>query len=103
MLYEGRQIIIELDDFSHFPEMLDVDNNTMERKASMEKFTMHLRKDRWLRKEGYEVWRFPDLEVGESRVRGQYESKDEDEAPWSHPAWVVEFFYELGFEECFFI
>lgn len=63
---EGRKIVIEIDGTSHFSEMAAIDNKgVIQLEASLEKYTEHLRKDRWLRKQGWEVFRFTDKEVNE--------------------------------------
>ena len=64
MYSDRRKIVIEIDGSSHFSEIFDVDGTGRIRyEASMEKYTEHLRKDRWLRSKGWEVWRFSEAEV----------------------------------------
>lgn len=66
MYFNDRWIIIEMDGSSHFSEFLDItESGQLRLEGSMEKYTQHLRKDRWLRQQGYEVWRFSDLEIDE--------------------------------------
>lgn len=61
-----RKIVIEIDGPSHFREMAAIDSKgAIQLEASMDKYTEHLRKDRWLRKQGWEVFRFTDKEVNE--------------------------------------
>lgn len=63
---KNRKIVIEIDGTSHFGEMAAIDSNgVIQLEASMDKYTEHLRKDRWLRKQGWEVFRFTDKEVNE--------------------------------------
>ena len=64
MYWEHRKIIVEIDGSSHFSEIFDVDGTGRIRyEASMNKYTEHLRKDRWLRSKGWEVWRFSESEI----------------------------------------
>lgn len=57
--------IIEIDGPSHFGNYeVDAAGRT-HLKASMEAYTRHLRKDRWLRKHGWEVYRLSSQEVEE--------------------------------------
>jgi very-short-patch-repair endonuclease len=64
MYWEHRKIIVEIDGSSHFSEIFDVDGTGRIRyEASMDKYTEHLRKDRWLRSKGWEVWRFSEAEI----------------------------------------
>jgi len=65
MFRESRRIVIEVDGSSHFSEILDIDpqSDRIKFEPSLEKYTEHLKKDRWLRKQGWEVWRFSDLEL----------------------------------------
>lgn len=65
MMYsDHRKIVIEIDGSSHFSEIFDVDGTGRIRyEASMDKYTEHLRKDRWLRSKGWEVWRFSESEI----------------------------------------
>lgn len=63
---KDRKIVIEIDGTSHFGEMAAIDNSgVIQLEASMEKYTEHLKKDRWLRNQGWEVFRFTDKEVNE--------------------------------------
>ena len=97
MHYDDRQIIIAIDGASHFSEIFDIDQKTgrLKLEGSMEKYTEHLKKDRWLRREGYEVWRFSDLEVFDAEKKSQEKSKDSSS---STTDWVDDFFYEMGFD-----
>ncbi len=77
------------------PGFYDVDMKSGRPKleGSMEKFTQHLKRDRWLRCNGYEVWRFSDLEVMDAK------SMDSVISPYS----LVDFFCEMAFEEDFYL
>jgi len=65
MYYDSRKIVIEVDGSSHFSDILDVDTSSgrIVLEGSMSKYTEHLRKDRWLRSKGWEVWRFSEQEI----------------------------------------
>lgn len=64
MYWENRKIIVEIDGSSHFSEIIDIDDSGRIRyEPSMGKYTEHLRKDRWLRSKGWEVWRFSETEI----------------------------------------
>ncbi len=64
LYWEHRKIIIEIDGSSHFSEIFDIDGTGRIRyEPSMGKYTEHLRKDRWLRSKGWEVWRFSEDEM----------------------------------------
>ncbi len=65
LIYQGRNIVIEIDGSSHFSEILYLDPNTDRfiYEPSLAKYTESVRKDRWLRRQGWEVWRFTDQEV----------------------------------------
>lgn len=61
-----KNIIVEIDDLWHIADIeknVDEFLKSPEVKPSLEKFTEHLRKDRWLRRQGWEVCRFSTLEV----------------------------------------
>lgn len=62
---QGRKLVIEIDGTSHFSEILDIDNHTgqIREAVSLRKYSEHLKKDRWLRSQGWEVWRFSNEEV----------------------------------------
>lgn len=63
---DRRKIIIEIDGESHFAEIgMDSNYGGVGYKVDMEKFTEYLRKDRWLRRQGWEVYRFSVNEVEE--------------------------------------
>ncbi|MCD6471758.1 hypothetical protein J7K55_01345 [Candidatus Aerophobetes bacterium] len=70
-LYQGftitgdfKRTIVEVDNIWHIAEFKrDVEESLRSQRASLEKFTEHLRRDRWLRKRGWEVCRFSDLEA----------------------------------------
>lgn len=65
-IHRYRKIVTEIDGPSHFGEMAAIDSKgVIQLEASMDKYTEHLRKDRWLRKQGWEVFRFTDKEVDE--------------------------------------
>jgi len=97
MHYEGRQRVIEIDGNSHFLEVFDIDKSgRMKLEGSMEKYTEHLKKDRWLCREGYEVWRFSDLEVFDAEKKAKEFSKDS-----SRTIWAEYFFEEMGFDQYF--
>lgn len=65
----NKKIIIEIDGESHFTEILNLDDRGMLLyEPSMEKYSLHLKKDRWLRKQGWEVWRFSTKEVKEETI-----------------------------------
>ncbi len=67
LYWEHRKIIVEIDGSSHFSEILDIDGTGRIRyEPSMGKYTEHLRKDRWLRSKGWEVWRFSEDEILEN-------------------------------------
>jgi len=64
MYWRNRKIIVEIDGSSHFSEIFDIDGaGTIRYEASMDKYTEHLRKDRWFRSKGWEVWRFSEAEI----------------------------------------
>jgi len=65
MFHDKRKLVIEIDGTSHFSEILDVDPETgrIQYGPSLKKYTEHLKKDRWLRGRGWEVWRFSDEEI----------------------------------------
>lgn len=61
-----RRIVVEVDDIWHIADFKgEVDSflKSPGAKASLTKFTEHLRKNRWLRHHGWEVCRFSTLEV----------------------------------------
>jgi len=63
---EFRKIVVEVDNIWHVADFEgDVDSflKSPRAKPSLTKFTEHLRKDRWLRRHGWEVCRFSTLEV----------------------------------------
>jgi very-short-patch-repair endonuclease len=64
MYCDHRKIVIEIDGSSHFSDIFDIDGTGRIRyEGSMDKYTEHLRKDRWLRSKGWEVWRFSEAEI----------------------------------------
>jgi len=75
---KGRKLVFEIDGESHFSELVDVDQSSGRIKldASMATYTEHLKKDRWLRSHGWEVWRFSDLEACDEQYdfRKEFES-----------------------------
>lgn len=74
-LYQGenrmagfKKVIVEIDDIFHTGDVKKYVDDFLkspgvEVEPSLEKFTEHLRKDRWLRRHGWEVSRFSTLEV----------------------------------------
>jgi len=56
-------IIIEIDGESHFGKYLTKDNGGFILQPSMEEYTKHVRKDRWLRNQGWKVFRITALEI----------------------------------------
>lgn len=74
-LYQGKnvlgvlkKIIVEIDDISHIADVKKYADDFLkspgvEVEPSLEKFTEHLRKDRWLRRHGWKVSRFSTLEA----------------------------------------
>ena len=67
MYRESRWLIIEIDGPTHFSEILDidVDKGIFRIEGSMKRYTEHLKKDRWLRRQGWEVWRFSNDEINQ--------------------------------------
>lgn len=57
-----KKVIVEIDDIGHIADVEGSADNYLVR-PSLEKFTEHLRKDRWLRHHGWEVCRFSTLEA----------------------------------------
>ena len=97
MYYKQRWIIIEIDGTSHFSEIVDIDGKTgkVKLEGSLEKYTEHLKKDRWLRTKGYEVWRYSDLEIMEIEKRKETYLKTGD--GWPCPGgYIYEYFLEMG-------
>jgi very-short-patch-repair endonuclease len=72
MFSGGRRLVIEVDGTSHFSEILDIEarSGRIKFEPSLVKYTEHLKKDRWLRNQGWEVWRFSDLEILETEELG---------------------------------
>jgi len=72
-LYQGenedgdfKRVIVEIDDIWHIADIekgVEDFLKSPEATPSLERFTEHLRKDRWLRHHGWEVCRFSTLEV----------------------------------------
>lgn len=106
MYYKKRWVIIELDGSSHFSEIIDIDpSGKIRLEGSMEKYTQHLRKDRWLRQQGYEVWRFSDLEIDEIEKEVKFFEKFGDwpseknigGIPWPNKSgYINELFVNMG-------
>ena len=64
LLYEGRRLVIELNSPTQFTEyVVDPQLRGMRVHPCYERFTMLLRQDRWLRRQGWEVFRFSQQEV----------------------------------------
>ena len=57
-----RKAIIEIDGESHFGSWEGEDDG-VRFVPSMEKYMQHLMKERWLQRQGWEVWRFSNLEI----------------------------------------
>lgn len=57
--------IVEIDGKTHFTTSGLDDDGNRQYHHSMERYTEHVRKDRWLRKQGYDVVRFANQEVRE--------------------------------------
>lgn len=55
--------VIEIDGISHFGDIKSHNGDTVRFEASMNAYTEHLRKDRWLRKHGWNVFRISNQEV----------------------------------------
>jgi len=71
MFYQSRKIAIEIDGTSHFSDILDLSEKDVIRfEPSLKKYTEHLKKDRWLRREKWDLWRFSNLEVEDSGTAG---------------------------------
>ena len=71
----GGFVVIEIDGSSHFGGRSFIsDNGKLTFEASMEAYTKHLRKDRWLRKQGWRVIRLSNAEVEEVNGIKQYRS-----------------------------
>ncbi len=111
MYWENRWIIIEFDGVSHFSDIVDIaPSGNIRLEGSMEKYTQHLRKDRWLRQQGYEVWRFSDLEIDEIEKDIEFFEKPENNKtgswrskritgsnPWpDKPGYIYELFLNMG-------
>lgn len=63
---EDRRLILEVDGSSHFGAPAPIDERgTVHLDADMASYTEHLRKDRWLRRQGWEVFRFSNKEIEE--------------------------------------
>lgn len=65
MFCRNSRFVIEIDGASHFAEIMDIDPSSgrIHTEPSLTKYTEHLKKDRWLRRHGWDVWRFSDEEV----------------------------------------
>ncbi|MFN0149263.1 MAG: hypothetical protein ACKVU1_00960 [bacterium] len=64
IMSEWRKIVMEIDGESHFMEFFGIDSaGKVSAKPSVDRYSAHLKKDRWLRREGWEVWRFSSKEV----------------------------------------
>lgn len=65
----NRKIVIEIDGSSHFSDAFVKDSPSgVDFLANIDVFTTHLKKDRWLRKQGWEVYRFSNKEVEEEEI-----------------------------------
>ena len=61
---QERRLIIEVDGSTHFGAASGIDERGVIRlDADMQAFTEHLRRDRWLRRQGWEVYRFSNKEI----------------------------------------
>jgi hypothetical protein len=64
IMSEWRKIVMEIDGESQFQEFFGIDGSgKVSAKPSIDRYSAHLKKDRWLRREGWEVWRFTSAEV----------------------------------------
>jgi very-short-patch-repair endonuclease len=71
----GGFIAIEIDGSSHFGGRSFVSNSgAVMFEASMEAYTKHLRKDRWLRKQGWKVIRISNSEIDEIENVAQFKA-----------------------------
>ena len=67
--FENRIIVIEIDGSSHFSEpYVKEQTSGVGYLADIDAFTTHLKQDRWLRKQGWEVYRFSNKEVEEDDI-----------------------------------
>lgn len=67
--HENRIIVIEIDGSSHFSEpYIKEQTSGVGYLANIDVFTTHLKRDRWLRKQGWEVYRFSNKEVEEESI-----------------------------------
>lgn len=62
---QEEPIIIEIDGASHFGSYYTNSEGDLRLESSMEAYTEHLKKDRWLRDKGWSVYRISSLEVQE--------------------------------------
>lgn len=73
--HTGEFVIIEIDGSSHFGGRSFVGHDGgMMFEASMEAYTKHLRKDRWLRKQGWRVVRLSNMEIDDVENTTQFRS-----------------------------
>ncbi len=64
MIVENRRVVIEFDGLTEFTQYnLDPQLRGMGAHLCPERFTLHLRQDRWLRRDNWEVFRFSHQEV----------------------------------------
>jgi hypothetical protein len=64
LIVEHRKLVIEFDDLTDFTAYdLDPQLRGMGARLCPERFTLHLRQDRWLRRDNWEVFRFSRSEV----------------------------------------
>ncbi len=74
-LEDFKRVVVEIDDIWHIADIekyVDRFVKSAGVRPSLEKFTEHLRKDRWLRCHGWEVCRFSALEVEKEQSRYLY-------------------------------
>ncbi|HEX9756905.1 MAG TPA: hypothetical protein VGB26_03785 [Nitrospiria bacterium] len=65
LFYSGRKIVMEIDKVISVDEQTDNGNRSEKNQSdlNLEKYTENLKKDRWLRRQGWEVWRFSEAEI----------------------------------------
>jgi hypothetical protein len=69
LIVENRRLVIALDDLTDFMDYeLDPHWRGVGRRLCPERFTRHLRQDRWLRRDNWEVFRFSCQEVETERI-----------------------------------
>lgn len=69
LIVDNRRLVIALDDLTDFTTYeLDPHLRGVGRRLCPERFTRHLRQDRWLRRDNWEVFRFSHQEVETERI-----------------------------------